>query len=57
MERYHRLLRVAEAIDGDADLAHDAVQESFAGEPDVATTKALHNRTPELRFFYGGTRP
>ena len=29
-ERYHRLLRVAEAIVGDPDLAHDAVQESFA---------------------------
>jgi RNA polymerase sigma factor (sigma-70 family) len=30
MERYHRLLRVAEAIVGDPDTAHDAVQESFA---------------------------
>jgi RNA polymerase sigma-70 factor (ECF subfamily) len=29
-ERYHRLLRVAEAIVGDPDLAHDAVQEAFA---------------------------
>jgi RNA polymerase sigma factor (sigma-70 family) len=29
-QRYHRLLRVAEAIVGDADLAHDAVQEAFA---------------------------
>jgi DNA-directed RNA polymerase specialized sigma24 family protein len=29
-ERYHRLLRVAEAIVGDPDLAHDAVQEGFA---------------------------
>jgi DNA-directed RNA polymerase specialized sigma24 family protein len=28
--RYHRLLRVAEAIIGDPDLAHDAVQEAFA---------------------------
>lgn len=27
--RYHRFLRVAEAIVGDADLAHDAVQEAF----------------------------
>jgi RNA polymerase sigma-70 factor (ECF subfamily) len=30
LERYHRLLRVPEAIVGDPDLAHDAVQESFA---------------------------
>jgi RNA polymerase sigma-70 factor (ECF subfamily) len=29
-ERYLRLLRVAEAIVGDPDLAHDAVQEGFA---------------------------
>jgi RNA polymerase sigma factor (sigma-70 family) len=29
-QRYHRLLRVAEAIVGDADIAHDAVQEAFA---------------------------
>jgi RNA polymerase sigma-70 factor, ECF subfamily len=29
-ERYNRLLRVAEAIVGDPDLAHDAVQEGFA---------------------------
>jgi RNA polymerase sigma factor (sigma-70 family) len=28
-ERYHRLLRVAEAIIRDAELAHDAVQEAF----------------------------
>jgi RNA polymerase sigma-70 factor, ECF subfamily len=28
--RYHRLLRVAEAIVGDPELAHDAVQEAFA---------------------------
>jgi RNA polymerase sigma factor (sigma-70 family) len=28
-ERYHRLLRVAEAIVGDPDLAHDAVQDAF----------------------------
>lgn len=28
-QRYHRLLRVAEAIVGDPDLAHDAVQEAF----------------------------
>ncbi len=28
--RYHRFLRVAEAIVGDADLAHDAVQDAFA---------------------------
>jgi RNA polymerase sigma-70 factor (ECF subfamily) len=29
-QRYHRLLRAAEAIIGDSDLAHDAVQEAFA---------------------------
>jgi RNA polymerase sigma-70 factor (ECF subfamily) len=29
-ERYHRLLRVAEGIVGDPDLAHDAVQDGFA---------------------------
>jgi RNA polymerase sigma-70 factor (ECF subfamily) len=29
-DRYHRLLRVAEAIVADPDLAHDAVQEGFA---------------------------
>jgi RNA polymerase sigma-70 factor, ECF subfamily len=29
-QRYHRLLRVAEAIVGNPDLAHDAVQEAFA---------------------------
>jgi RNA polymerase sigma factor (sigma-70 family) len=28
-QRYHRLLRVAEAIVGDPDLAHDAVQDAF----------------------------
>ena len=28
-QRYHRLLRVAEAIVGDPDLAHDAVQNAF----------------------------
>ncbi len=29
-QRYHRLLRVAESIVGDPELAHDAVQEAFA---------------------------
>jgi DNA-directed RNA polymerase specialized sigma24 family protein len=29
-DRYQRLLRVAEAILGDPDLAHDAVQDGFA---------------------------
>lgn len=29
-EQFHRFLRVAEAITGDADLARDAVQEAFA---------------------------
>jgi RNA polymerase sigma factor (sigma-70 family) len=36
-QRYHRLLQVAEAIVGDAELAHDAVQEAFA--------RAIRSRT------------
>jgi hypothetical protein len=55
---YQRLHLGALTLDGAQILGRTPAEvEAALGMPEVATTKALHNRLPEQRFFYGGARP
>ena len=57
-KRYQRLDLGALTLDGARILGRSPAEvEAALGKPELATTKALHNRSPEQRFLYGGNRP